>query len=353
MSSRLDKRDLKWPLAVGVVLLVVLAGCGVTFGEWVKATLAPDDFKGRGEGVAMVRIKPGQSAREVAASLEAAGVVASDDAFIKAIKGSSKAGALRPGVYRLRKEMKATAAVGLLFDPATRVQRKIVVREGLRLDETLAALAKGSGIPQAEFAKAAADPAGLGLPSYAGGRLEGFLFPATYPVEPGTGARSLLRAMVQRFRQAAADVGLERRAGAVGLTPLQAVTVGSIAQAEGGGSADYPKITRVIYNRLRDGGRLQLDTTVLYAQKRHDLRVSEQDTRVRSPYNTYVNDGLPPGPISSPGEAALKAALDPAKGDWKFFVTVDPKNRVTKFTASESEFLHLRDQLNRALSAGD
>ncbi|MFI0444594.1 endolytic transglycosylase MltG [Actinomadura sp. 6N118] len=353
MGTGLDRSTLMWSLSVGGAFLALLAGCGVAFGGWVKSTLAPDDFEGRGEGVVMVRINAGQSARDVAASLEAAGVVASDDAFVKAVEGSAKAAALRPGLYRMRKQMKASAAVGLLFDPVARVQRYVTVPEGLRLDETLAILAKGSGIPHAEFKEAAADPAGLGLPSYAGGKLEGFLFPATYPVEPGTTARTVLSAMVRRFRQAAAEVGLERRAGAVGLTPLQAVTVGSIAQAEGGVPADYPKIARVIYNRLRAGARLQLDSTVLYVQKRHDLRVSERDTRVRSPYNTYANRGLPPGPISNPGEDALKGALNPAQGDWRFFVTTDPKNRITKFTASEAEFLRFRAQLNRALRLSD
>ncbi|MFG1999533.1 endolytic transglycosylase MltG [Spirillospora sp. NPDC048911] len=353
MSDGLDRSSLKVPLVVGAALLVLLAAGAVAFGGWVTSALAPDDFAGRGEGVAMIRIQPGQSARAVAASLEAAGVVASDDAFVQAVEGSAKAAELRPGLYRLRQRMKASAAVGLLFDPAARVQRTVTVREGLRLDETLAILAKGSGIPRAEFAAAAAHPAGLGLPSYARGRLEGFLFPATYPVEPGTDARSMLAAMIQRFRQAAADVELEGRAAAVRLTPLQAVTAASIVQAEGGGPADYPKIARVIYNRLRAGGRLQLDTTVLYAQKRHDLRVSVKDTQVRSPYNTYVRGGLPPGPISSPGEAALKGVLSPARGDWRYFVTTDPERRITRFTASEAEFLRFRGELNRALKAAD
>ncbi|MEU5878396.1 endolytic transglycosylase MltG [Spirillospora sp. NPDC047279] len=347
----LERRDLTWPLAVGAVLLLVLAGCGLAFGGMVKSALAPDDFEGRGQGEAMVRIEPGQSAREVGTALEEKGVVASDDAFIKAVEGSARAAALRPGLYRLRREMKAADALGLLFDPAARVQRKVTVREGLRLDETLTVLARGSGIPRAEFAKAAADPSDLGLPSYADGRLEGFLFPATYPIEPGQDAKAVLAAMVRRFRQAAADLDLESRAEAVRLTPLQAVTMGSIAQAEGGTAADYPKISRVVYNRLESGGRLQLDTTVLYAQRRHDLRVSESDTRVDSPYNTYTNDGLPPGPISNPGEAALKGALNPARGDWTFFVTTDPKNRVTRYTASESEFVRFREELNRALDA--
>lgn len=337
---------------MGLAFLAVVVVSGFVVGGWIKSYLVASDYPGRGGGEALVRIKAGSTAREVGAALRDKGVVASVQAFTEAVEERSKAGDLRPGIYRLRKEMGASHAVGLLFDPSARVQWKVTVREGLRQWETLTVLARRTGIPLRDFEEAAAKPGELGLPPYAKAGLEGFLFPATYPVEPGQDARSVLAAMVARFRQEAAHLDLERQAKALNLDPLEAVTVASLAQAEGGGDADYPKIARVIYNRLRGGQRLELDTTVLYAQGRHDLRVSESDTRVRSPYNTYTNDGLPPGPVANPGEAALRAALHPAAGDWRWFVTTDPARKITKFTSSESEFVGFREELNRYLRRG-
>ncbi|WP_344829995.1 endolytic transglycosylase MltG, partial [Nonomuraea dietziae] len=123
-------------------------------------------------------------------------------------------------------------------------------------------------------------------------------------------------------------------------------TVASLVQAEGGRDTDYPKIARVIYNRLKGGTPLQLDATVTYALGRRTLKVSLKDTKVRSPYNTYRHKGLPPGPIANPGEKALLAALHPAEGDWYWFVTTDPEHRITKFTDKESEFVRYREELN-------
>ncbi|MER5626851.1 endolytic transglycosylase MltG [Streptosporangium sp. NPDC002544] len=174
-------------------------------------------------------------------------------------------------------------------------------------------------------------------------------FPATYEIEPGTTAQDVPVAMVERYKQAAEHLDLKERAARKRLTPLEAVTMASIVQAEGGRDPDYPKIARVIYNRIRAGTPLQPDTTVLYAQGRRTLEVSEKDTEVRSPYNIYRRPGLPPGPIANPGEKALIAALRPDQGDWFWFVTTDPEHRITKFTDKESEFVRYREELNRYL----
>lgn len=338
-SPRPRRHTFRPVLAMTVVLFAVVAVGGVVGGKAIKSALAPPDYEGRGSGQALVRIKPGATARDVALTMKRSGVVASADAFTDAVADRSTK--LRPGLYRLRQKMSASQAVRLLFDPASKVQAKVLIPEGLRLDETLARLAKGSGIPLRDFERVAARPVGLGLPAYAHGKLEGFLFPATYWIEPGQSAQSVLTSMVTKFRQEADRVGLGGRA--------DVVTVASLAQAEGGHDADFPKITRVIYNRLRDHQRLQLDSTVQYAQRRHSVNVSQRDTETDSPYNTYAIAGLPPGPIDAPGEAALRAALHPAAGDWHWFVTTDPMKKITKFTNQLSEFMAFRSELNANL----
>jgi len=160
---------------------------------------------------------------------------------------------------------------------------------------------------------------------------------------------SVLAAPVERYKQVAARLKPRERAKKQGLSPWEAVTVASIAQAEGGRDPDYPKIARVIYNRIRARTPLQMDTTVLHARGRRTLEVSQEDTEVRSAHDTYLRPGLPPGPIANPGEKALIAALQPDQGDWFGFVTTDPEHRITKFTDKESEFVRYREELNKHL----
>ncbi|MFK4042894.1 endolytic transglycosylase MltG [Nonomuraea wenchangensis] len=331
---------------VAAGLAVALIGAGVGVIVLVKPYLSPADFEGRGEGTVTVRIPPGASAQAIGTALADAGVVASAQAFVRASEDRAVTGRLRPGTYRLRKGMASTAALDLLLDAASRVVKRVTVPEGMRVSEVLARLAKQTGLSLKEFL--AVDKGLVGLPSYAPG-LEGFLFPATYEIEPGDTPVDVLAAMVERFGAEARRLRLAEQAARVHLTPLEAVTVASMIQAEGGTDADYPKIARVIYNRLQRGTPLEIDSTVLYAQKRRTLRVTEKDTKVDSPYNTYRRKGLPPGPIANPGAKALVAALNPADGDWHWFVTTDPAHRITKFTNKESEFVRYREELNKNL----
>ena len=137
---------------------------------------------------------------------------------------------------------------------------------------------------------------------------------------------------------------------AVGLTKVDELTIASLIQAEGD-PQDFNKISRVIYNRLKIGMPLQLDTTVQYVlKKRGSVFLSTKSTLINSPYNTYKRYGLPPGPIGNPGIAAMKAALAPAEGDWLYFITVKPGE--TRFTKSHDEFLIWKNEYQKNLQAG-
>ncbi|MEU8318810.1 endolytic transglycosylase MltG [Nonomuraea sp. NPDC048881] len=331
-------------VSAALVAALVAAGAGVL--TVVRPYLSPEDFEGIGSGTVTVRIPPGANAEEIGTALADAGVVASSRSFVNAAQERAVANRLRPGHYRLRKGMAAGAALDLLLAPASRLVRRVAVPEGLRAGEVLRRVAQLAALPLKELQSV--DKSLLGLPSYAPG-IEGFLFPATYDVEPGDKAVDVLASMVERWGVAARQIHLAEGARRLGLTPLEALTVASLVQAEGGTDADYPKIARVIYNRLKSNTPLELDTTVLYAQNRRSLKVTESDTKVNSPYNTYHRRGLPPGPIANPGEKALLAALNPAAGDWHWFVTTDPAHRITKFTNKESEFVRYREELNKNL----
>jgi UPF0755 protein len=328
-------------MALGLTASVLAGGYAV-----VKPYVDPEDFEGAGGEAVTVRVAPGATATDVGAVLAEAGVVASAGAFAEVSEERKVAARLPSGHYRLRRGMAAGAALDLLLAPGSRVVKRVAVPEGLRAEETLRRVARASGLPLETLR--AVDPALVGLPRYAPG-LEGFLFPATYEIEPDATAVDALAAMVERFGVAARALRLRERAARVHLTPLEAVTVAGIVQAEAGVEEDYPKIARVIYNRLRHGLPLRLDSTVLYAQGRRAPKVTVRDRRISSPYNTHLREGLPPGPISNPGEKALMAALHPAKGAWRWFVTTDPVHRITKFTNEESEFVRYRKELNENL----
>ena len=170
----------------------------------------------------------------------------------------------------------------------------------------------GSGIPASAYQAILKNPAQLHLPAYANGKPEGYLFPATYEVVPHESALGVLSGMVQRFNQEAAQLNLATAAKRVHLTESQVITMASLVEAEGGRTSDYPKIARVIYNRLAQGIPLQLDSTVLYGLNTYGSIASDEQLNSSSPYNTYKLKGLTPGPIDSPGAAAIEAVLHPA-----------------------------------------
>jgi UPF0755 protein len=322
-----------------VVLASVLGAVGyVVVGAYLEHRARNADYPGPGTGSKTVRIEEGATLREMGRTLQGAGVVRSEGAFVAAARRQPDATSIQPGTYRFREKMRAADALAVLLDPTQRRLMRVTIPEGLTVAETVRRLAEGTGLPEKDFHAALKDSRELGLPSYATGRVEGFLFPATYDVEPGATATSVLRQMVDRFDGAAAQVGLEEGARGVGLTPYQVVVVASLLQAEARNADDFPKVARVIYNRLARRMPLALDSTVHYAVgKTGKVTTTAQDRASPSRYNTYRVVGLPPGPIDSPGQAALEAALNPARGDWLYFVTVNPTTGLTRFAATAAE----------------
>ncbi|MDC0768688.1 endolytic transglycosylase MltG [Streptomyces sp. HD] len=214
----------------------------------------------------------------------------------------------------------------------------LVIPEGWRASQVYDAVDKALDLPGGATKKSLRK-LDLKLPNDAEGNPEGYLFPATYPLEQKDGKKttpeSLLSAMVdtanKKFGGAPIAAGAQRNA----MNVYQAVTIASIVQAEAGSRADMGKVARVVLNRLERGMPLQMDSTINYALGRSTLRTTEADTRIESPYNSYQRMGLPPTPIANPGEEAMRAAINPAAGDWLYFVTVKPGD--TRFTADYAE----------------
>jgi UPF0755 protein len=348
------RRRARWiaPLVAVLVIVLPLSIAGLYGYNFVTSRYYPADFSGSGTGQVVVRIQSGDTATVVGQRLMSAGVIASVRAFVLAAEHSTSQTALEPGFYRLHKQMKATLAFTLLLAPAARDQIKITVPEGRRLSQVLATLGALSGMQLSDYQQALKNPASLGLPSFARDNPEGYLFPATYEIQPDMTAADVLKGMVSRFNQEAASVSLVQAAAGVQLAPAQVIIVASLVQAEGGAVSDYPKIARVIYNRLAQGMQLQLDSTVMYALHTYGILASTQQLQVSSPYNTYLHSGLPPGPIDNPGDAAIRAALRPANGNWVYFVTVNPKTGQTEFTADPNQFQQFQAELRANLGQG-
>jgi UPF0755 protein len=278
-----------------------------------------------------VQVQSGDTATAIAKTLAAHDVIRSSGAFVDLASNDARAAQIQPGFYALRQKMSAEGALTLILSPESRVSYRVTVPEGTSLKSLLPLLAKGTKVSAADLQAAVGKASDLGLPAYANGSVEGFLFPATYDVPPNATATGLLQMMTTRFAQTAQAVDLVAGAQNLGYTPLQVVTIASIIERESAAPADAAKVARVFYNRLAAGMPLGSEFTVRY---------SGNDPS--SPYNTYTHTGFPPGPYDSPGEATLRAALHPAAGDWLFFVTLPQGG--TRFVHSESDFLTLEAQ---------
>jgi UPF0755 protein len=321
-----------------VFVLVLVAGGAVGY-HYYRKYIDPPDFSGPGTGSVLVQIKPGDTAAAVGQRLATLGVVATARAFFNAAKSSPRGSALEPGTYRVHKHMKASLALALLLKPSSRVQVTVTIPEGFRLSQIIARLGQATGNLKG-YQQAIAHPASLNLPAYAHGNPEGYLFPATYDIQPKTSPTNVLRMMVQKFRDEAVSINLKGAAARGHQGQGEVITVASLIEAEGKLPGDYPRIAEVIYNRLNHVPpiKLQLDTTVLYAMDRAGKGNAPFSTTFPSPYNTYLHANLPPGPINSPGAAAINAALNPGHGKFRFFLTINSASGKTLFFTSATQF---------------
>ena len=329
-----------------VAALIVGAGiAGIMVGrDKIEDLLAqPADYSGAGKGSLLFEVSEGDSVAEIGRNLKEEDVVASVEAFTDVAQGDEDATSIQVGFYELKKELPAADALELLLDSDNLVQNTVTVPEGLRVEDTLKALAKGTDIPLSRFEAASKDARAIGLPSYAKGNLEGYLFPATYAFPPNAKAPEMLAQMIDRWQQAADEADLEGAAEELGYTPHELMTVASLVESEANRDQDRGKVARVIYNRLETDatdGRLQIDATVNYALGRDlGLGLTPEQLDVDSPYNTRKYPGLPPGPIESPGDKAIEAATDPPEGDWIYYVTVNLDTGETRFTDDYDQFL--------------
>jgi UPF0755 protein len=341
-QSRRRRRRRRWTIgACAVAVAVVIVG--VVGYVRVSHDINPGGGPG---GAVTVAIPAGASTHKIADVLAKAGVIHGADVFELYTKLEG-AGALLPGTYRLPTNEPYSSVLSTLENGPPPVTAKLVVPEGFTIHDIAAAVGRlpGIGISAPSFIQAATsgqvrspyEPPGIN-------DLEGLLFPATYPVEKGETADYLVQYMVDTFDSYASQLGLSAAAHALHYTPYQVVTVASIVEREAKFDSDRGPIASAIYNRLSRHMPIGAESTLLYALGDPKGPVN---MGTRSPYNTLINVGLPPTPISNPGIPSLQAAMKPPTTSYIFWVEVNPDGRMG-YASDEAGFAHLQAECKAA-----
>ncbi|MGW7566347.1 endolytic transglycosylase MltG [Streptomyces tendae] len=319
---------------------------------------AAPDYAGDGNGEQVtVTIPKGAGGSTIGQELKRQGVVKSVDAFIAAQQSNPRGKSIQDGVYTLQKEMSADSAIELLLSPKSR--SNLIIAEGKRNADVYKLIDKRLEVKDGTTAKVAkSEYKSLGLPEWALNHkdvkdpLEGFLYPSSYSAAKGQKPEDVLKQMVARANEQYEKIGLEQKAEGLGLEgPWELLTTASLVQAEGKTHDDFRKMAEVIYNRLKTDNtetnqKLQFDSTFNYLMRQSKIHISESEINTNpDPYNTYYHRGLPPGPISNPGEEALQAALNPTEDGWIYFVATDGVKK-TEFAKTHDEFLKLKDKFD-------
>ena len=320
------------------LVLGLVSGAGyLAYTQLVSSSAtSSDDFPGPGSGSVEVTIDEEATGRQIGQTLVDAGVVKSVGAFVRQFETNRAAMSIRPGTYRLKLQMSASAALAALLDETNRVDSTITIGSGQTLSEVKARIVSIMGVAESEVDAAFDDTEAIGLPSEAGGNAEGWLLPGSYEVSEDDTPTTVIARMV---------AGTVQELDRLGVAPSDRETVlikASIVDGEMNIDKYMPMVARVIDNRLADTegetkGLLGMDSTVLYGVGKTSGVPDQADLDNDNPYNTRLHAGLPPTPIGQPSEKAIKAVLNPAEGTWLYFVTVNLDTGETLFASTLEE----------------
>ncbi|MDN6373021.1 MAG: endolytic transglycosylase MltG [Brevibacterium aurantiacum] len=322
-----------------VVVCVLVFGIGGFFGVRAAGGVFDDlfgpkgDYEGAGTSEVSVEIPPGASARSVANQLVEAGVIMNSEPFLDEVERRDIT--IQAGPIILREKMSSRAAVEAFVNPIK--PPKITIAEGRKIEQIKSTMVE-SGMKAEAVDKAIDDktPKDYGLDVDAPSR-EGYLYPATYDLDKEKTAQAVVSEMVAKTKTEIENAGIDLD------DANRIMTLASLVEIESPGDEDVrKKVARVFLNRISDdsktGKLLQSDATVAYIHgARSDLTTTNEERQSDSPYNTYKQKGLPPGPINSPSSGAVDAALNPTEGDWQFFVATNPDTGETKFADTFDE----------------
>ncbi|MGH9112151.1 MAG: endolytic transglycosylase MltG, partial [Acidimicrobiales bacterium] len=338
---------------VTLAVLVLVAAAGGWFAwSWVQRKIDPTGEPGE---TVLVVIPEGSSASDIGHELADAGVISDARVWDWYIRVRDP-GSFQAGNYRMQLNSSFSEAIDALDEGALPPDTILITMpEGYTVAQTVARLADpedgvaGFTAERLSAALAAPESRSAFLPQDQAS-LEGTLFPESYAVEEGDTEAVVVQRMVAQLDATLTELDVQARAEQLGLTPYQVLTVASLVEKEARVDEDRARVARVIYNRLGDEMPLQIDATSCFAKAEPGCSLTEADLASDSPYNTRNRQGLPPTPIASPGRASIEAALNPAEGDWLFYVIdADANDGSHLFTADYDEFVEAK---NRCEAAG-
>lgn len=336
----------------GLVLVAVLGVVGYSafrlMGEW------PSTSRQIEPGLPVhVVIEQGSTTAAIAGQLAELGVIDSAFMFRLKVRDTGAGERLKAGEYDLATGMAYEDVIERLTAGAIAEYVDVTIPEGFTAEQVAARMAAQAGVPADEMLRlctTGADEFVADHPYLEGahnGSLEGFLYPATYSIEPGTQPREIVEMMLGKFDREVAVVDLSY-AETRGLDLVDVVVIASILEREARLEDEFPLVSSVIYNRLARPMKLQLCATVMYTMPDGTTALTTKDLEQETPYNTYLHDGLPAGPISNPGMRALQAAARPAETDYLYYVLTGADGSQT-FTATYDEFLEAKRRGQAAL----
>lgn len=326
-------------LAILLLIVVTLVGGMLTYRALFSGS------QGAGGAVA-VTVDQGESLSSAAGKLEESGAIGSATVFEIQGRLAGAGTEIKPGEYRIRPEQSNGEILNALTEGGQDAAIEIAIPEGLTLRQTAQRVAESSGVSEAEFRRAAGRT-GYDydfLEGEAVGGTEGFLFPKRYEFPKGTSATRMTARMLEQY--SLETEGLSFGRAPQGLDEREVVTVASLIEREAANDEERPVVASVIYNRLREEMPLQIDVTVQYALGVQKEDLSLRDLKVESPYNTYEREGLPPGPIASPGLESIRAALNPADTEYRYYV-LDKNGEEHTFTKGYEQFLRAKQRAGR------
>ena len=331
---------------IAALLAVVAVLAGVA---WFLVSLFQPFADDGGERVRVV-VPRGSSLEQIAELLEQRGVVSSSTFFQLRTRLEGRSDELKPGTYVLRKDMSFSAALDALEQGVPPNIVQVTIPEGLSRREIAAVVPRGlrGSYLAASRRSPALSPRQYGAP--AGSSLEGFLFPATYELKKGVPVNRLVERQLAAFKQQFATVDM-RYARSKNLTPYDVLTIASMVEREAQVARERPLIASVIYNRLKNGIRLDIDATTRFAVGNWSDPLKVSELQNPSPYNTRVHPGLPPGPIGNPGIASIRAAARPARTGYIFYVVKPGTCGRHNFAETDAEFQRYVNEYDRAREA--
>lgn len=340
VKKKRKRRSSFGPFVLGVLLIVGLLG--VIYVMFQAVTEDSPQEAAAGEPVT-IAVEDGDTLSSVADKLDEAGIVGNATLFTLEARMEGQSNQIKPGEYQINRGESSDRILEILTTGEAVSTFTVTIPEGLTVEQTAQAIEEQSGIPAEQFGNAAesTDYGYAFLEDPAIKSLEGFLFPKQYEFEGGTSAEQVINRLLEQYLLETQNMDFESAQQRLNLTEYELLTAASLIERESANPEERPVIASVIYNRMRSGMPLQIDATIQYALGEPKEQLSLQDLEINSPYNTYQNPGLPPGPIASPSRESIEAALNPAETDYLYYV-LQADGESHYFTNDYDDFLRAK-----------